>query len=114
MGVRKRDESDRQAARVYENGEGCELPVAEEEGETATSVTTDFAPKAVFSAQGKVVVVDPCSFTRPGGAYEGGSFGPEQILCAESNLHPALRSCKVLYHDKNRGYSCGMLFTCIW
>ena len=53
-GVRKRDESDRQAARVYENGEECELPVAEGEGETATSVTTDFAPKAVFSAQGKV------------------------------------------------------------
>ena len=53
-GVRKRDESDRQAARVYENGEGCELPMAEGEGETATSVTTDFAPKAVFSAQGKV------------------------------------------------------------
>lgn len=59
-------------------------------------------------------MIDPCSFTRPGGAYEGGSFSPEQILCAESNLHPALRSCKVLYHDKNRGYSCGMLFTCIW
>ena len=100
-----------EAARVYENGEGRELPVAEGEGETATSVTTDFAPKAVFSAQGKVVVVDPCSFTRPGGAYEDGSFGPEQILCAESNLYPALRSCKELYHDKNRGYSCGMLFT---
>lgn len=59
-------------------------------------------------------MIDLCSFTRPGGAYEGGSFGPEQILCVESNLHPALRSCKVLYHDKNRGYSCGMLFTCIW
>ena len=100
-----------EAARVYENGEGRELPVAEGDGETATSVTTDFAPKAVFSAQGKVVVVDPCSFTRPGGAYEDGSFGPEQILCAESNLYPALRSCKELYHDKNRGYSCGMLFT---
>ena len=100
-----------EAARVYENGEGRELPVAEAEGETTTSVTTDFAPKAVFGAQGKVVVVDPCSFTRPGGAYEDGSFGPEQILCAESNLYPALCACKELYHDKNRGYSSGMLFT---
>ena len=100
-----------EAARVYENGEGRELPVAEGEGETATSVTTDFAPKAVFGAQGKVVVVDPCSFTRPGGAYEDGSFGPEQILCAESNLYPALCACKDLYHSKNRGYSSGMLFT---
>ena len=43
-----------EAARMCENGEGRELPVAEGEGETATSVTTDFAPKAVFSAQGKV------------------------------------------------------------
>ena len=65
----------------------------------------------MFGAQGKVVVVDPCSFTRPGGAYEDGSFGPEQILCAESNLYPALCACKDLYHSKNRGYSSGMLFT---
>lgn len=100
-----------EAARVYENGEGRELPVAEAEGETTTSVTTDFAPKAVFGAQGKIVVVDPCSFTRPGGAYEDESFGPEQILCAESNLYPALCACKDLYHSKNRGYSSGMLFT---
>ena len=100
-----------EAAKIYENGEGRELPVAEAEGETTTSVTTDFAPKAVFGAQGKVVVVDPCSFTRPGGAYEDGSFGPEQILCAESNLYPALCACKELYHSKNRGYSSGMLFT---
>ena len=100
-----------EAAKIYENGEGRELPVAEAEGETTTSVTTDFAPKAVFGAQGKVVVVDPCSFTRPGGAYEDGSFGPEQILCAESNLYPALCACKDLYHSKNRGYSSGMLFT---
>ena len=100
-----------EAAKIYENGEGRELPVAEAEGETTTSVTTDFAPKAVFGAQGKIVVVDPCSFTRPGGAYEDGSFGPEQILCAESNLYPALCACKELYHSKNRGYSSGMLFT---
>ena len=86
-----------EAAKIYENGEGRELPVAEAEGETTTSVTTDFAPKAVFGAQGKVVVVDPCSFTRPGGAYEDGSFGPEQILCAESSLYPALYACKELY-----------------
>ena len=100
-----------EAAKIYENGEGRELPVAEAEGETTTSVTTDFAPKAVFGAQGKVVVVDPCSFTRPGGAYEDGGFGPEQILCTESNLYPALCACKELYHSKNRGYSSGMLFT---
>ena len=100
-----------EAAVIYENGDGRELPVAEGEGETTTSVTTDFAPKAVFSAEGKTCVVDPCSFTRPGGAYEDGSFGPEQILCAESNLYPVLLGCKPAYHQKNRGYSSGMLFT---
>ena len=100
-----------EAAKIYENGEGRELPVAEAEGETTTSVTTDFAPKAVFGAQGKVVVVDPCSFTRPGGAYEDGSFGPEQILCSESNLYPILCGMKSAYHDQNRSYMCGMLLT---
>lgn len=100
-----------EAARIYENGEGRELAVPEGTGETTTSVTSDFATKVVFSAKGKTTVVDPCSFTRPGGAYEDGGFGPEQILCAESNLYPVLLGCKPAYHQKNRGYSSGMLFT---
>lgn len=100
-----------EAAVIYENGEGRELAVPDAQGETETLVTTDFATKAVFSAKGRTCVVDPCSFTRPGGGYTDGSFGPEQILCSESNLYPVLSGCKGIYHDKNRGFSSGMLFT---
>ncbi len=100
-------------ARVYEDGEGRELALPEpaEKAVTTTSVTSDFAPRALRRAEGKALAVDPCSFTRPGGGYEDGSFGPEQILCAESNLYPALQGCKALYHDGNRGFASGQLFT---
>ena len=43
--------------------------------------------------------------------YEDGSFGPEQILCSESNLYPVLCGMKSTYHDQNRSYMCGMLLT---
>lgn len=67
------------AAIIYEDGEGreLELPEVEEGAATTTSVTSDFAVKAVHSAKGKTVVVDPCSFMRPGGAYED-AFGEER------------------------------------
>ncbi|MFR3090670.1 MAG: TIGR02452 family protein [Eggerthella lenta] len=100
------------AARVYEDGEGRELPIPEAVFETTeTSVTTAFAPAALRDARGKTVVVDPASFTRPGGGYEDGSFGPEQILCSESNLYPILYGLKSAYHDGNRGCQRGQLFT---
>lgn len=100
-------------AKIYEDGEGRELPLPEIEDGTATttSVTSDFAVKALHGAQGKTVLVDPCSFTRPGGAYEDGAFGPEQILCSESNLYPVLCGCKKAYHDANRGFASGQLYT---
>ena len=100
-------------AKIYEDGEGreLELPEVEEGAVTTTSVTSDFAVKALHAAHGKAVLVDPCSFTRPGGAYEDGAFGPEQILCSESNLYPVLQGCKSAYHDANRGFASGQLFT---
>lgn len=100
-------------AKIYEDGEGrgLELPEASEGATTATSVTTDFSVKALHDAKGKTVLVDPCSFTRPGGAYEDGAFGPEQILCSESNLYPVLCGCKETYHDANRGFASGQLYT---
>ena len=55
--------------------------------------------------------MDPCSFMRPGGAYEDGAFGPEQILCSESNLYPVLCGCKSTYHAANRGFASGQLYT---
>ena len=47
----------------------------------------------------------------PGGAYEDGAFGPEQILCSESNLYPILVAHKRDFYDKNRDYRRGSLFT---
>ena len=100
------------SAKIYEDGEGRELELPDPifKG-TKTRVTTDFAPSAVHRAKGKIVVVDPASFTRPGGAYEDGLFGPEQILCANSNLYPVLQAMKSTYYNANRGYQCGQLFT---
>lgn len=99
-------------ARIYEDGDGRALELPEPPAEaTATSVTTAFAPAAARNAHGKTVIVDPASFTRPGGAYEDGGFGPEQILCSESNLYPILCGLKSSYHDKNRGFARGQLFT---
>ncbi len=102
-----------EGATIYEDGEGRALEIAQTEdgSQTNTRVTSDFAIKAVHHAKGKTIIVDPCSFTRPGGAYEDGSFGPEQILCSESNLYPILQGMKATYHDNNRGYSSGQLFT---
>ena len=57
------------------------------------------------------MIVDPGAFTRPGGAYEDGAFGPEQILCSESNLYPILVAHKRDFYGKNRDYRRGSLFT---
>lgn len=100
------------AATIYKDGEGRELPLPEAAFEsTDTSVTTAFAPEALKDAAGKTAVVDPTAFTRPGGGYEDGAFGPEQVLCSESNLYPILCGLKSAYHDGNRGYQRGQLFT---
>lgn len=80
--------------------------------ETVTKVVTSFAPEALYrDATGKTMIVDPGAFTRPGGAYEDGAFGPEQILCSESNLYPILVAHKRDFYDKNRDYRRGSLFT---
>lgn len=101
-----------EACVMYEDGtmRTPELPEAPFET-TETIVTTKFASEVLREATGKTLIVDPTAFTRPGGAYEEGAFGPEQILCAESNLYPILQGIKPVYHDKNRMYTTGMLFT---
>ena len=97
---------------VYEDGEGRELELPEPAFEsTATRVSSAFPATVVFDSQGKTGVIDTCSFTRPGGNYEDGAFGPEQALCADSNLYPILQGCKKTFFDGNRGYECSMLFT---
>ena len=83
------------AAVVYEDGDALALELPKPTAEaTETQVTTDFTTTALRRAQGKTAIVDPVSYTRPGGAYEDGSFGPEQILCSESNLYPILCGMK--------------------
>lgn len=99
---------------IYEEGEGRELPLPEDPAAetTETLVVTSFAPEALYrDGKGKCAVVDPANFTRPGGAYEDGAFGPEQILCAESNLYPVLQELSGEYHRKNRDYRRGSLFS---
>lgn len=108
----KETESSIQTATIYEDGEARAAQLPEPKAEaTETAVTTAFAISALHDASGKVTLVDAASFTRPGGAYEDGAFGPEQVLCSESNLYPILQGIKPAYHSKNRGYACGQLFT---
>lgn len=102
-----------EAAVIYEEGEGRELELPEAPfASTETIVTRSFAPEALYRlGRGKTALVDPASFARPGGAYEDGAFGPEQILCANSNLYQALCGIRKPYYLGNRGYQRGMLFT---
>lgn len=102
-----------EAARVYDEGEGRALVLPEPAHEvTEAVVTRAFAPEALYRfGKGKTVLIDPASFTRPGGAYEDGSFGPEQILCSQSNLYQVLCGVKETFHDANRDYRRGQLFT---
>lgn len=101
------------AATIYEDGDGRALTLPDAPFETTKTLTTSaFAPEAMRRfATGKTCVVDPASFMRPGGSYEDGSFGPEQIICSESNLYQVLRGIKRTFHDQNRDYRCGQLFT---
>lgn len=102
-----------EAAVIYEDGEGRELQLPEAPFEaTETKVVTSFAPEALYrDGRGKTVIVDPASFSRPGGAYEDGAFGPEQILCSDSNLYLVLQGMKERYYDANKGFARGQLFT---
>lgn len=122
-GAQAGNEEAREAAEIAEEAaeaaeaEGAADPdgaagVAPTATETTVKVVTSFAPEALYrDATGKTMIVDPGAFTRPGGAYEDGAFGPEQILCSESNLYPILVAHKRDFYDKNRDYRRGSLFT---
>lgn len=97
---------------VYEDGEGRSLELGEPAfEETTTSVTTRYIPAALQQVAGKATIVDPCGFTKPGGSYLDGGWGPEQIICADSNLYAVMDALRPVYHDGNRGYAAGQLFT---
>ncbi|MDO4443291.1 MAG: TIGR02452 family protein [Slackia sp.] len=102
-----------EATVIYEEGRGRALDIPDAPFDaTETMVTTAFIPEAMYRfASGKTVLVDPAAFTRPGGAYLDGAFGPEQVICSQSNLYQILCGLKEEYHDKNRDYRRGQLFT---
>lgn len=107
----KETETAIQSAKLYEDGEGRELPIPEPRFEaTATEVTTDFMVTALYKRKGSVALVDPAAFSKPAGGYEEGSFGPEQALCSESNLYLVLSGLKKEYYDKNRGFASGQIY----
>lgn len=102
-----------EGAVIYEDGEGRSLEIPEPASEgTETRVVSGFLADALYrDAEGRALIVDPGSFTRPGGSYEEGTFGPEQALCSQSNLYQVLCGMKETFHDANRDYRCGQLFT---
>lgn len=114
-GAQADNEEAREAAEIAEGAaeEAAESDAAAPAAtETTVKVVSSFAPEALYrDAAGKTMIVDPGAFTRPGGAYEDGAFGPEQILCSESNLYPVLTAHKRDFYDKNRDYRRGSLFT---
>ena len=102
-----------ESAKIFEDGQGrdLEIPAAESGATTATKVTRSFQTAALSSATGKTLIVDPCAFTRPGGNYENGGGGPEQVICSESNLYLVLQALNKTYYNNNRNYTAGQLFT---
>lgn len=92
-----------ESAVVYEDGDGRELELPEARfEETQAVVQWDPLARAIERAAGKVCVLDPANFTRPGGNYLGGGWSPEEQICAESNLFPVLEGLKGAYYDGNR------------
>ena len=90
-------------AKLYEDGDGRELPLPEPRFEQ-TDVVVEWGQlaNAIASAKGKVCVVDPASYRNPGGNYLGGGWSPEEQICAESNLFPVLEGLRKDYYDANR------------
>ena len=92
-----------ESAKIYEDGDGRELELGEPRfEETQAVVVWEPLARAIERAAGKVCVLDPANFTRPGGNYLGGGWSPEEQICAESNLFPVLEGLKATYHDANR------------
>ena len=101
-----------EGAALYEDGKGRDLPIPEARFES-TAVAVEWADGASVAAKakGKVCLLDPASYTKPGGNYLGGGWSPEEQLCAESNLFCILEGLKESYYDENRQSTHGGLFS---
>lgn len=101
-----------EAAVIYEDGQATKLEIPAGEGATQTQVTSAFVPEALYRyGEGHTIIVDPTSFTRPGGAYADGGAGSEATICLESNLYQVLCGIKGAYHDANKKAQSGGLFS---
>ena len=101
-----------QGIREYKDGEARELPAPEATAEaTEIAVNRTDTVSAVYSAKGKVIVLDFASFTKPGGGYANGAWAQEEAICSESNLYPILVKKKESFYDANRQYARGGLYT---
>lgn len=101
-----------EGATLYEDGEGRDLELPEPRFET-TQIAVEWADAASVaqSAKGKVCLLDPASYTKPGGNYLGGGWSPEEQLCAESNLYCVLEGLADTYYADNRQSAHGGLYS---
>ena len=101
-----------EAARIYEDGDGRDLPLSDARFEsTDVSVAWSDAASVAAHAKGKVCLLDPGSYTKPAGNYLGGAWGPEEQLCAESNLCLVLEALADSYYTPNKQTGHGGLFS---
>ena len=100
------------SAEIIEDGDGRELELPEPRfEETKAYVVWESLARAIDQASGKVCVLDPANFRKPGGNYLGGGWSPEEQICAESTLFPVLEGLKESYYDGNRQSGRGGLNT---
>jgi uncharacterized protein (TIGR02452 family) len=97
-------------AKIYEDGSSRDVELEEARFEKTDAYTawTGIAD-VLASANGKVCVVDPAHFTKPGGGYMNGAWDIESQLCSESNLFPILEGLESVFHAGNRHYGRGGL-----
>ena len=96
--------------KLYNEGDGWNLPVPQGEGETQVRIERGNIARALFGIDEKTCVLDPASFTRPAASFMAGGWGPEAMLCAASNLYLVLESMKESFYDKNKPYFSDGLF----
>ena len=101
-----------QSAKLYEDGEGRDLPVPEPRFEQMDiSVERIDAAEALVRAKGKACVLDFASYRNPGGGYVNGGWAQEEALCAASNLLPILEGLRDVYYTPNRQTMRGGLYS---
>lgn len=100
-----------EAATIIEAGYAPQLPETEPEGPTKVCFSSGDIVGAILRADKPVAVLDDASYRYAGGGYLRGWTGPEEDLCAESNLQPILDAFQKKYYEANRQTVSGELYT---